>query len=228
MITIIISLLLAILIGVAQFLSEEMEQFLGNYYTQVISFAAGISITYLFLDLLPHYSLQVVQQTELLFLSLLFGFIFVHLIEKYLYQHSKQQQLEKNLAEVNLATSFSYHFILGIIIVDFIQQSLDQAILFFIPILIFTAVSTLPVRLHFNVKWNIFVSSATVLGVIIALFFSQQIPTVIFNALLGFVIGALLFSVIRHSLPPGKKGKPLFFVIGVLVYTPIILLSISL
>ena len=33
------------------------------------------------------------------------------------------------------------------------------------------------------------------------------------------------FSVIRHSIPIGTEGKPLFFVIVILIYSPIVILS---
>ena len=56
---------------------------------------------------------------------------------------------------------------------------------------------------------------------------NSDISVDIKTALLGIVIGGLFFSVIRHSLPMGKEGKPLFFIVGIVIYAPIIILSWS-
>ena len=47
----------------------------------------------------------------------------------------------------------------------------------------------------------------------------------ILAALIGFVAGVLMFTIFRHSLPMGKEGKPLYFVVGVILYSPIVILS---
>ncbi|MFO8077887.1 MAG: hypothetical protein R6U21_04530 [Thermoplasmatota archaeon] len=222
------AVLLAVILGVVQFFSEQIINTCGNYYTHVISFSAGISITYVFVDLFPHFSRSVVQFDQILFVTVLFGFIFVHLVEKYVYQHSSDTLLDERLQNLNQFISFFYHMVLGIVIFDFTEQGLIEALLIFIPILIFTAVSTLPVRRHPSSLVHLFVSSSTVIGVVLAGIFIDYLQGFVQIGLVGFVIGGLLFSVIRHSIPQGKKGKPLMFILGVIIYTPIVLWTFTL
>jgi hypothetical protein len=220
-----IALILAILLGVVQYFGENIYKACGRYYKHVISFSAGIAITYLFLDLFPNFSVEVVNTNRFYFIFLLVGFVIIHLVEKYIYQHSKEGVIEKRLGVENQLTSFVYHFILGIILVDFSRKGFQEIILFFVPIVIFSAVSTLPVSHHTSNKVNFIVSLSTVIGVLFAGVIYKGISIEVQTALLGVVIGGLLFMIIRHSLPMGKEGKPLFFIVGTLVYAPIIIMS---
>jgi zinc transporter ZupT len=42
--------------------------------------------------------------------------------------------------------------------------------------------------------------------------------------LLGIVGGALLYTVVRESLPREREGRPMYFITGLLVFTILILL----
>ena len=220
-----IAILLAIILGFVQYFGENINKACGRYYKHAISFSAGVAITYLFLDLFPSFSIEITNKNQFLFIFLLVGFVIIHLVEKYIYQHSKEGVLEKRLDNKNQAVSFMYHFILGMIILDFSRQGFQEVILLFIPIIIFTAMSILPVNQHTSNKVNFIVSLSTLLGVLFAGVIYTDISAEIFISLLGIVIGGLFFSVIRHSIPMGKEGKPLFFIIGIVVYAPVIILS---
>ena len=220
-----IAIILAILIGIAHFFSEKICKICSPYFKEIISLSAGISITYIFLDLFPQFSSQVIQLNEFLFLSLLIGFVVIHLIEKYVYQHIVKKQIKRKLGVINQIFSVIYHIILGTVIYNFSQQNIEKVLLLFVPIFIFTAVSTLPVSQHPSNRVNFLVSLSTLIGVLLAIFLFIRISPLVLTGLVGFVIGSLLFSVIRHSIPVGVEGKPLFFVLGVLIYTPIVILS---
>ncbi len=219
----ILAAILAFTLGIIQFFSEQIVQTCGKYYTHVLSFSAGISITYVFVDLFPRFSTDVVNTNQFLFVTVLIGFIFIHLIEKYVYQHSSDQMISNRLSSLNQFTSVFYHVVLGIVIFGFSEEGVIKTLLLFIPIAIFTGVSTLPVERHSSSLIHFFVSLSTLAGVIIASVFFSIIQGFVLIGLIGFVIGGLLFSVIRHSIPQAKDGKPIIFMIGVIVYTPIVL-----
>jgi hypothetical protein len=67
-------------------------------------------------------------------------------------------------------------------------------------------------------------SFSTLLGILFVTFIFKEISQLTYLTLLGFIIGALSFTVTRHSLPFGKKGRPLFFTLGVILYSIIIIL----
>ncbi len=220
-----VALLLALILTFLQFFGEQIYSVCGSYYTHILSLSAGISITYLFLDLIPQFSDAVISINRFLFLSLLIGFVVIHLIEKYIYQHSSKQQVQSRLGVENQITSFTYHFILGMILFEFATQSLQETLLLFVPIAIFTAVSTLPVHRHPSAYIHAIVSSSTVLGVLVVSLLFTHIDGSIQTALLGFIIGGLLFSIIRHSLPFGTAGKPFYFLLGIIIYAPIVIIT---
>jgi len=217
-----IAIILAIILGVVQYFGENIYKACGRYYKHAISFSAGVAITYLFLDLFPFFSFRVNNTNRFLFIFLLVGFVIFHIVEKYFYQHTKEGLIKKRLVIENQVVSFLYHFMIGIIILDFSIQGLQEVIIFFIPIVIYTAISNLPISKPSSNKINLIVSSSTLLGVLFASIIYINISIEIKISLLGIVIGGLFFSVIRHSIPIGKEGKPLYFIIGVIIYTLII------
>ena len=208
--------------GVAHYLSEFLNLEKEKYYASLTSFSAGISITYIFLDLFPQFSEGAIQINKFLFIFVLLGFILFHLVEKYIYLHSPKDKLMRKLAIEDSIISFFYHFIIGIIIVSFVKQGLFKGILFFIPVLFYTAVSTLPVDSTKFKSIRFIISASTLLGVLFASSVSIALP--VYYALLGTVIGILLFTVIRHSIPKGNEGKPISFIIGVVLYTLLIIM----
>ena len=48
-----IPILLAMILGFVQYFGENIYKGCGRYYKHVISFSAGVAITYLFLELFP-------------------------------------------------------------------------------------------------------------------------------------------------------------------------------
>ena len=216
-----IAIIFGLVMGITHYLSEHLNLKDTKYYAQLISFSAGISITYIFLDLFPQFSEGAIQINKFLFIFVLLGFISFHLVEKYIYLHSPKDKLIRELAIEDTVISFVYHFIVGMIIVSFVEQGWVKGTLFFIPVLFYTAVSTLPVDKTKFMAIRFVLSMSTLLGVLFASF--VNIIPMIYYALLGTVIGILLFTIIRHSIPSGKEGKPLSFTIGVIVYTLIII-----
>ena len=121
--------------------------------------------------------------------------------------------------------SFIYHIIIGYVLVSFAKVNITQAILFSIPMLSYTFLSNLPATPHAVKIKAIFLSSATTLGTIIALLIWKYVPGWVETALIGLSIGVLLFTVIRHHIPFGKKGKIGYFTIGFTIYSILIILS---
>lgn len=219
----ILSGILAIILGLAQYWSEDFCLKCHTGFRRFISFAAGISISYVFLDLFPKFTEGAAEISELLFLSVLAGFVVFHLIEKYIYLYAPEDKLAGELAIEDSMVSFIYHFFIGILLVQLSGLGITEGLLFFIPIFFFTVISTLPVEASSRESVKIIVSSSTLVGVIFAHYLFNITQTMFFT-LLGFIGGALLFTVIRHSMPFGREGKPFYFFIGVVLYSLLILM----
>ena len=218
---------LGLLITLVHYYSEEIGFRSRHIRDELISFAAGVSLAYIFITLLPEFAIgDEILEKRLMFIFVLVGFTLLHLVEKYIYQHvKKRRQLYKDLAIEDSVVSFAYHFIVGIVLVLFTQQDLRLGILFFIPITLHTAASTLPVNAPKHQNMAALVASGTLLGTIFATYTIAYLTHVIFFPMMGAMVGALLFMITRHTLPHGKRGSPVLFVVGLLFYVAVFLIA---
>ena len=119
----IFALVLGIILGIIHFYSEKLKLPDGANRYRVISFAAGISIAYLFLNLLPHTYEAAAHLKNFVFVFLLLGFVLFHLAEKFIYKHADQKKLARELKEVHSISFFFYYFIIGIVLYDKVLTS---------------------------------------------------------------------------------------------------------
>ena len=90
---------LAILIGIIEYWTKQLDIKHKPYHHQILSFSAGVSITYLLLELFPLFTKAAFDISQFLFGALLFGFILHHLIEKEIYMHNRRHDLIKKLSQ---------------------------------------------------------------------------------------------------------------------------------
>ena len=214
-----IALGLSLLLGVIHFLGESLEMSEGRRHYGIMSLAAGISIGYLFLDLLPLTYETAEHLKENTFIFLLLGFISVHLTEKYFYQHAKGDRLLKELHIMHFVTFFLYYFIVGCVLVELIHREVYQGILFIIPVSLHAGLSSASLseihgRFISRLPEKILLSAAAVIGV----FFTVVVdyPSVIHSVFISGISGILLYVFVKEFLPDREKGKPWFFIAGVL------------
>ncbi len=215
------ALLLGLLLGLIHFFSENLKPEEGPKHYRIISFAAGISIAYLFLDLLPQTYEAAVHLKQLVFVFLLLGFAIFHLAEKFAYQHSDQDKLARELKEIHAISFFCYYFFVGIVLRDKIQISILEGSLFMIPIALHAGLSTASLaQIHGEIRESFLLkttlSLSALLGVVFAILI--QVPAVLNNILISFIAGILLYIIVKEFLPEKKKGQPLFFIIGLALF----------
>ncbi len=221
-----IGLLYAGLISLMHILSDYISLKLKRYREKILSFAAGVSITYLFLHLLPFIHESVKYLRDLSYVSILAGFTFFHLIEKYIYQHREAEKRIKELKEVHSIGFFIYYFIVGIVLFYVTNQNLVEGTLLFFPILFHSTISSASTReIHAEIKenllWRILVSSSSLLGALFFFFFN--VPLTIMFSLLGVVVGGLFYIIIKDILPEEKEGDPKYFILGMILFVILIL-----
>lgn len=216
---------MGLILAVVHYFSDRFELKDPALRDKTVSFVAGISITYIFLHLMPKVYEGISSLYEALFLFILAGFACFHLIEKHIYQHSSKEKLHMKLKEGHSAMFFLYHFAIGILLVQLLSISVVGGILFFIPVLFHTAVSSASLKgIHVSIRERILIkavlSLSTLFGVILVYFFA--VPPHVLYALLGFIMGSMLYVVIRDSMPRETGGKAVYFVMGIVVYAVII------
>ena len=212
-------------LAAVHFYNEKIQ--IRNEYirTRALSFVAGISVTYGFLNLLPEVYKGFAFFDRFIFITLLLGFVVAHLTEQYVYQHTSVETVREKLGEIHSLAFFLYHFTIGVILVDLSRDNTLRAVLFFLPILFYSAVGLIALeRIHPKI-WEspavkLLLSLSTLFGVLFA--DSLLRLETIFSLLLAFVVGLFLYIVLIDFIPKEAKGRPEYFALGVFTYTVLI------
>lgn len=218
--------ILALAISVADLLTERIFTKTTQIKAKVISFAAGVSVSYVFLILLPEIYNGAVLIDKLLFLPILFGFSTFHLIEKHIRQRYSRGKFKREHQAMHTLSSFLYLLVAGFVIAEITENRLLGGFLLFIPILFHVIIDSVPKTDTSKYFPKAFLSSSALLGSVVAIFINLGL--VYDLILLGIVGGALLYTIIRESLPKEREGRPFYFVIGVLLFSVLVLLLWSL
>jgi zinc transporter ZupT len=216
-----IALGLGVLLGVIHFLGERIKIPAGTRYFRLISFAAGISIGYLFLDLFPRTYNAAEHLRESVFLFLLLGFTIVHLAEKYFYQHAKTKPIQAKLKSIHTITFFAYYFLIGCVLLDLVQSEILEGLLFVIPValhsgLIGSSLSEIHGQFAPSFPEKLSLSLAAPLGVV----FASVLPLtpILHNVVISGISGIMLYVFVREFLPEKENGQPLFFIFGLILF----------
>jgi len=223
----IIAVILSIVIGAVHILGNRLAIRNKEHNLKIISFAAGVSITYIFMELIPMITEAAILINRYLFLSALVGFSIHLFIEKLIYKHKIKHGLIKKMGNEENLFYFAHHFILGIIFVTFLEENLIRGLLFFFIIMVYIFVSNLPTPLERSISKEIFLSSSTLLGTLFGILLVKvlSVSNLIIFALVGISTGILFFTITRHQIPFYKRGKLRYFALGSIIYAIIIILS---
>jgi len=219
----VVGLILALTLSVVDFLTEGIFSKSSPSKMKFISISAGVSVSYIFLILLPEIYKGAMNINRLLFLAILFGFGAFHIIEKYIRQNFVGPALRKEHRAVHSSTSFIYFFVVGFLLVKLAESDGSlSSMLLFIPIMLHIIIDSLPRRHTKKHHLRALSASSPFLGAILATLIDVgKTGNVI---LLGIVGGALLYTVVRESLPRDREGRPMYFITGLLLFTVLILL----
>jgi zinc transporter ZupT len=215
------ALVSGVILAVIHLASERVEPRHVATRWRLISFAAGISIAYLFLHLLPETYKAADHISGWVFVFLLVGFTVFHLIEKYVYRHAERERLVEELKEIHSVSFLVYHFVVGVALTGKFEESMLEGVLFLVPVAFHSGLSTASLSgIHDDMRertpLRVLLSLSTLLGVIFAVF--VRIPPVLELSLVSFVAGVLLYIIVREFLPQKEKGEPAYFVLGLLVF----------
>ncbi|MAH02145.1 MAG: hypothetical protein QF798_01440 [Candidatus Woesearchaeota archaeon] len=217
-----IGYILALILSVVDFFTEGLFSKASPNKMKFISVAAGVSVSYIFLILLPEIYSSAVAINKLLFFAILFGFGIFHIIEKYIRQNFTGPELRKEHRLIHSTTSFIYFFVVGFILVKLSDSNYVHSTLLFIPIILHIIIDSLPRRHTKKYHLRVLSAGSPFFGALIAAF--VDVGTIGNVILLGIIGGALLYTVVRESLPRDREGRPLYFIIGLLFFTILILL----
>lgn len=218
--------LFAVALAAVHFLGEELDDITFAHQPALTSFTTGVTITYVFLQLLPEHHRGVAYLGEFGFLFGLLGFSMLHLAKKGAYTHGDGvNDIRHQFKEIHTIFLASYHFALGLLLQLLTEIGAVDGLLFFLPVLLHTGISSLSLtELHEEVLDRTWVKAAVaaspVLGVAFGALGLVSMP--LFHAILGTVTGMFLYVVIHDALPQQGEGRPWFYVAGMMVYSGLI------
>jgi len=154
------------------------------------------------------------------------------------YKSKIQNRMNEELAKLRFFTNFTYHFLVGIIVVGLLAMDLIIGILFFL-FAWFRAIITNRSESHLiftdleiyetfnfeeNIKRKYILAFANLIGILIGIGLDLILfeYTELFYILYSFVSGVILYTVVREVIPEKEKGKPLYFLIGFAGFTVVI------
>ena len=219
---------LVLSLSAVQFLSSHVNIEQSKYRQQLISFAAAIALTYLLFSLFPKVYDNSEGSTMTLYAPLIGGFALIYLLEKSFFAKFSERFSLRNLKgfhdELHVAVLFIYHFVIGSVLLEVLQEDLSSGLLFLPPLVMFTTIGNWSLHHKYleQVPFRrILLAFSTILGAVFARFvfvadvgFAHTMERVLLN----FVAGVFLFIVVRESLPRPKEGDPLFFIAGIVFY----------
>ncbi len=216
-------ILLGVLFLIAHLISDKIHI---RHQPMLTSFSVGISLAYIFLYLFPEMLQASRFDSMSVFSSVLLGIAIIRLVEIHVWKHRSKAVLKKELKEVHAVSFFIYHFVIGMVLFELLKFSVIGGILFFLPALLHSAVSSTSLKeIHDEIRAGasrVLLALSTLLGISIMYFVS--VPASAHSILLGFVVGVLLYIVMRDSMPKESAGKPLHFLAGILLYALLILI----
>jgi len=193
-----------------------------------MSFIGGVAVSYVFLFLLPELFDAYARGQRWIFLFLLFGFSTLHVAEKYFYRHLKGWKRAWREKEIHYLVLFMYYLAIGTFSVFLFNDNVFRGILFFLPVLFYSAVGKVSfAEVDENIRqqyvFRFLISIAAPAGVILGPFLVRYV--IFYDVFLAFIIGSFLYIALMDFIPARNKGKPSFFIIGASVCSLLILLN---
>jgi zinc transporter ZupT len=155
------------------------------------------------------------------------------------YKLKIQSKISEDLSSLRFFTNFSYHLLIGIIVVGLLTIDLIGGLLFFL-FAWFRAVITnrseshiiftdLEIYDNYDIDENIttrkyILAFSNFFGVIIGLLldFIGFEYTELFFIFYSFISGVILYTIVREIIPEKEKGNPIYFLIGFIGFTVVI------
>ncbi len=205
---------LALVLSAAHFLSEKYAGRLEKWHAELLGLSSGLFLAVLVVDLLPR---GLADRNSYYFLFA--GLVVYHVLEKYVYQHALPGDVQQDIGLAHVAGFFFDNFFDGIILVLLFATGETAAYLVFVPLLLHKLSSSLLLshiveRVHHVKQHRLLLSASTFLGAASAALLQIELNYAYFAPIFSFLLGSLLYLVVRDMIPQGRRGKLEYFVAG--------------
>lgn len=237
------SLLAAFVLSLAYILGKKVDAVHVAHRRRWISIAAGVSVAYVFVHVLPELSetqamlLEAVQEQRLLFtevqvyLAVLIGFILFYGIDSVVVftrtpEHLVEQthRREDTVYWVHLAGFAVYSAMVSYLIVDW-TRGFMSLILYTAALALHLLVVDHSLRTEYGARYNVqgrwLLAGSLLTGWLIGVFAPLQ-PAPL-AAFVGFISGGVVINSLKDELPQSGVGRFIPFAFGALTYSLLLL-----
>ncbi|MEK6932866.1 MAG: ZIP family metal transporter [Nanoarchaeota archaeon] len=202
------------------------KNFTRKYSIYIVSFAAGVLLTFALTHLIPD-SLELYDNSLMI---VLLGFLIFYLIEHFVMHHSFHESYEtKHNAGKTAVIGLGFHSLIdGVVIGAGFEISTELGFITTLAVIAHElpeGMTSMAVLLHANIKkfWAVFysflVALATPFGATLTLFFLNDITESILGILIALSAGSFLYVAASDLVPETheqyNKKNALFLVIGI-------------
>jgi len=206
-------------LSVAHFVGFTGGARVKGHLSVIRSFAAGFSVSYVFLFLLPEIPrADEVAVVDTAIFALL-GFTVFHEAHKFIFSQKSEGKAKLN-DEIHLITFSAYSFLITFFLVELSKvDTIEGIVVSLVIALHFFLTDITQARVSEPVKHNLkmpLAIVATLTGGMLSVFsLTNQAAT---DVIFALTTGALVYISIREEIPE-KGGRPLVFLAGVLILT---------
>lgn len=199
---------------------------------KVKSFIVGAAIVATFAEIINNSYQEILKVDESLILLVPFALIIFMFIERHIDKHRDIKEKEKELALMIKSFSFFTNFLIGLLIVQNIQNSLSKEILFLGLLLSYHLVNEGSFhliheehkKLDFSQKIKQFILAlAVIYGATISYFIN--IPAILNVGFIAFFTGALIYVFIRAIASQEEKTITSYFLAGALTVASMLMIT---
>lgn len=211
-----------LLIVLIQLAVDRASGFYLRNRRRLAAFSGGIALSYLALAVLPVIYQVQGRLSKVVFLSFLGSITLLFLIDRHIGSHRMIYKIKSEIREEHAVSLFVYNIIVGIAFIAF-STDFIQLLLFFVPVVLFTAFSSLSIREVYEIEKEtgvvkLVLSGSTLIGILLATII--PISRLLYFPLLGFVGGTIFYIVLSDVTKEEKKSAYFFW--GILIYTGLI------
>lgn len=189
------------------------------------SFASGFSIAYVFAILLPEIDMIQNRIGIDLFIFTLLGFVFFHIAHKLAFI-SEHDNKDGSLADwSHIFIIGMYNFLLSFALMSILKENPFQGFLMMIIILVHSSLSEFIRRISTKSETSTWKILLIMISCALGSFWPILGPEnqVVTSLIIAVAAGAIVYVSIREEIPNEVKGRPIAFLLGILV---IVLLTI--
>jgi zinc transporter ZupT len=219
-INIIIILGIATIMSLTDYFGHKISGLAGKNRDIWLSLSGGILTALLFLILIPDLISTNNGEISFSFLFILIGFLFMHLAEKYIYQHeTNKQKFSDNLKLIHIFGFGLDNFLVGFILASVLETDLSVALNLSIPLFLQMLTSSFSLDSIDTPKSSllskIILSLLPIIGALIGILL--ELDQAISSYLLAFALGVLFYMIVRDVIPQGNRGRASLYFLGNLI-----------